>query len=305
MNPIAVIDLGSNSVQFAIYHIDKSGKYFSEVKRFKVTHRLINYLNSQGNITKEGMALILITLKDFHDIGRKYGVSRIFGICTAVIRNSANKEEVLAEIQRNTAIPFSVLSEYEEAYYGYLGVMRSTNLRDGIIIDIGGGSTEITLFRNREMVQYHSFPFGAVNLNEAFTKGEKVTKQHINQLRYYLAMQLQSMAWLSKTGLPVIGIGGSAKNLSRIYQAKKETKPLSMTLDDVKYVFTRLSSLNVTERSKIKGLSKKRKDIIIPAVQMISILMEVVDSPYFIYCNQTVRDGFIYNILENAKHTSD
>ncbi|MED4056443.1 exopolyphosphatase [Niallia taxi] len=303
-NSIAIIDLGSNSIQFAIYNIENNSVHTEEVKRVKVAARLISYIDKQGNITREGIDLTLQILQDFQKIGAENGVSRMIGFATAVIRNAANQEEVLAEIQKKTAIPFSILSGYEEAYFGYLGIIQAIDLQDGITIDIGGGSTEITLFRNRQLIEYYSFPFGAVNLNEKFTKGEIVTAEQIDKLQAYLSEQLQTLPWLSAAGLPVIGIGGSAKNLSRIHKAKDKKNSLNMSIEDIDNVFKELSSLSVTERSVIKGLSKKRKDIIIPAIQIISTLMNMTKSPYFAYCTQSVRDGFIYDLLEKTNNAS-
>lgn len=303
-NSIAIIDLGSNSIQFAIYNIENNSVHTEEVKRVKVAARLISYIDKQGNITREGIDLTLQILQDFQKIGAENGVSRMIGFATAVIRNAANQEEVLAEIQKKTAIPFSILSGYEEAYFGYLGIIQAIDLQDGITIDIGGGSTEITLFRNRQLIEYYSFPFGAVNLNEKFTKGEIVTAEQIDKLQAYLSEQLQTLPWLSAAGLPVIGIGGSAKNLSRIHKAKDKKNSLNMSIEDIDNVFKELSSLSVTERSVIKGLSKKRKDIIIPAIQIISTLMKMTKSPYFAYCTQSVRDGFIYDLLEKTNNAS-
>ncbi|MED4036091.1 exopolyphosphatase [Niallia taxi] len=303
-NSIAIIDLGSNSIQFAIYNIENNSVHTEEVKRVKVAARLISYIDKQGNITREGIDLTLQILQDFQKIGAENGVSRMIGFATAVIRNAANQEEVLAEIQKKTAIPFSILSGYEEACFGYLGIIQAIDLQDGITIDIGGGSTEITLFRNRQLIEYYSFPFGAVNLNEKFTKGEIVTAEQIDKLQAYLSEQLQTLPWLSAAGLPVIGIGGSAKNLSRIHKAKDKKNSLNMSIEDIDNVFKELSSLSVTERSVIKGLSKKRKDIIIPAIQIISTLMNMTKSPYFAYCTQSVRDGFIYDLLEKTNNAS-
>ncbi len=301
---IAIIDLGSNSIQFAIYQIKNNSVNTEKAKRVKVAARLISYINNQGNITREGINLTLQILKDFKKLGEEHGVNRIIGFATAVIRNAANKENVLAEIQRETAIPFSILSGYEEAYFGYLGIIQAIDLQDGITIDIGGGSTEITLFRNRQLVEYHSFPFGAVNLNDRFTKGEMLTPQQTERLQAYLSEQLQTLPWLSKARLPIIGIGGSAKNLSRIHKAKCKNNSLNLSIDDIENVYEELSTLSVTERDNIKGLSKKRKDIIIPAVQIISNLMDITQSPYFLYCTQSVRDGFIYDLLEKTNNAS-
>ncbi|WP_245308419.1 Ppx/GppA family phosphatase [Halalkalibacter urbisdiaboli] len=292
-NVVALIDMGSNSIQLAMYQIDHIGRYH-EMKRMKVSARLISYLNKQGTLTKDGVRVIINTLKRFEKVTRSYNVNHIIGFATAVIRNSSNQAEVLDEIERQTDISFTVLSEYEEAYYGYLGVIQSMDIEDGITIDIGGGSTEITLFQKQKLVHYHSFPFGAVTLNQQFTNGEQVSNKQITHLRTYLFEQFLSLPWLKTAKCPIVGIGGSARNLARIHETKSKTKQPELKLKKIEKIFDELSSLDVSKRSKIKGLSKRRKDIIIPAVQTFTVLMEVVQSPYFIYCDKTVRDGVIY-----------
>lgn len=288
---IALIDMGSNSIQLALYHTDNNGQYY-ETKRVKATTRLVNYLNPNGKLTKDGIDLIITTLKKYQKIIRSYEVSQVMGFATAVIRRASNQMEVLEEIQRQTNITLRVLSEYEEAYYGYLSVIQSMDLHDGISIDIGGGSTEITLFQNQKMMQYHSFPFGAVTLTQQFSEqGSKLIE--------YLDNQLHTLPWLEQARLPVIGIGGSAKNLARIHHFKSSTEQSDLKLRNVESILVEMSSLNIRQRSKIKGLSKRRKNIIIPAMQTIATLMEVTQSPYFVYCNKTVRDGVIFELFSH------
>lgn len=301
-NVMALIDMGSNSIQLVIYKIENNGGHYHQIDRVKVSARLVNYLNTEGNLSKEGIQTILTTLREFLRVADSYHVRHLIVFATAVIRNSANQVEVLAEIEKQTGLSISVLSEYEEAYFGYLGIIQATDLQDGVTIDIGGGSTEITLYQNRELMEYHSFPFGAVNLTETFTKGEKATPIQLAQLQDYLLTQLQSLHWLNKARLPIIGIGGSARNLSRIHQAKSKSKTKQPTihLRDINYILEELTLLNVNKRSKIKGLSKKRKDIIIPAIQTISLLMKVVEAPYFVFSHASVRDGVLYQRLKEG-----
>lgn len=295
---MALIDMGSNSIQLAIYKIDHTGGHYQQIDRVKVSARLVHYLTTEGNLTQEGLQIILTTLKDFQQVIDSYQVRDVIGFATAVIRNSANQEEVVTEIKKQTGLSFSVLSEYEEAYLGYLGIIRTTDMQDAISLDIGGGSTEITLFQKRKLKEYHSFPFGAVNLTEAFTKGEEVATLQMAQLQDYLLTQVQSLPWLNKAHLPIIGIGGSARNLSRIHRAKSKPKQPTITLYEVNCIIDEVNALDVNQRSKIKGLSKKRKDIIIPALQTISVLMEVVEAPYFVFNHASVRDGVLIHALK-------
>ncbi|MDF1509803.1 Ppx/GppA family phosphatase [Robertmurraya sp. DFI.2.37] len=288
---VALIDMGSNSIRLAIYQIDNVGHY-KEIQKEKVAARLINYMEN-GKLTKEGIELVISTLKDFQTAMDAMEIDELTGFATAAIRQSSNQAEILNEIKKQTGISMKVLSEYEEAYYGYLGVIDSIDLKDGITIDIGGGSTEITLFHKRKLVEFFSFPFGAVSLNSKFAFGEQVTTKQLGELRTFLLSQFQKLPWLANINYPIIGIGGTARNLGRIYQKGQHTNEHSLTFDDINKILLELSSLSVEERSKIKGLSKKRKDIIIPGIMTFLTLMEVVQTPYFIFSEKSIRDGIL------------
>ncbi len=288
----ALIDMGSNSIRLAIYKFDSVGNY-KEIKKEKVAARLINYLDKQGKLTADGLQLILHTLKNFQKVIESFEISAVIGFTTAVIRQASNQKEILSEIKKYTGFSFIVLSEFEEAYYGYLGVIDTIELNDGITIDIGGGSTEITLFKEKEMKEYHSFPFGAVSLNAKFTNEEQVTNTQLMALRAELLSKFESLPWLSNRNKPIIGIGGTVRNLGRIYQKKNQTDQHILQFEDINAILQELSSIPVSERSKIKGLSKKRKDIIIPGIMIILTLLEFVQAPYFMYSEQSIRDGII------------
>jgi exopolyphosphatase/guanosine-5'-triphosphate,3'-diphosphate pyrophosphatase len=289
---VALIDLGSNSIRLAIYTIDLAGNY-EEIKKEKVTARLIGFLSTNGHLSQEGIQLIMNTLKQFQQVIDSLSVSEVIGFATAVIRKAVNQEEIISMIKMNTGYSFRILSEYEEAYYGYLGVIDSITMKDGIIADIGGGSTEVTLFQDRELVQYHSFPFGAVSLNAEFTSTTHVSRMQVNKLRPFLSSNFQTVSWLRDAKKPIIGIGGTARNLGKIYQAKHHLKQHKMKLEEVQSIARDLSLLSLNERTKIAGLSKKRKDIILPGIEAIAALIETVQAPYFIFSKRTIRDGIL------------
>src|SRR5699024_8597148 len=99
-----------------------------------------------------------------------------------------------------------ILSDEEEAYYGYLAVVNSTSISTGITVDIGGASTEVTYFEDRELKQAHSFPFGALTL-KGFFSTEIPTKNELKQLREYLAKQFNKQTWLRDNEVSLISIG--------------------------------------------------------------------------------------------------
>lgn len=109
------------------------------------------------------------------------------GVATAAIRSAKNRKMVLEAIKRETNFDFRVLSGQEEAYYGYLAVIHSVYLTEGITIDIGGASTEVAYFKNRELVHSYSFPFGALTLKKRFIANSEPKESEMKELTAFFA----------------------------------------------------------------------------------------------------------------------
>ncbi|RXI99429.1 exopolyphosphatase [Anaerobacillus alkaliphilus] len=303
---IALIDIGSNSIRLVIFQLDGVG-YYKEIQNLKVVARLSSHITEDGELSDKGVSVLLNTLKQFQEITRTYNLSIIKCVATAAIRQAKNQQAILKKIAEQTDFSIRVLSEYEEAYFGFLAVTNSTSINDGITIDIGGGSTEVTLFKNRKLLHYHSFPFGAISLKQKFIQNEIPTKEELENLRGYLKTQFETLHWLKQLDLPLVGIGGSARNLSLIHQRSKNY-PLSglhqyeMDFENLKEIINTLGKLSLKERQFVEGLSKDRADIIIPAAEAIIMLMEVTSSKSFIMSNKGLRDGLFYDELFNQNN---
>jgi Exopolyphosphatase len=95
-------------------------------------------------------------------------VTAVDAVATAAMRKAKNRDWVFALAKKQTGLTIRLLSGLKEAYYGYYAIINSTFIENGISIDIGGGSTEVTMFLNRKLIHAHSFPFGAVTLYHTF-----------------------------------------------------------------------------------------------------------------------------------------
>lgn len=298
---IALIDIGSNSIRLVIFNLDNRG-YYKEIQNLKVVARLSSHLNKDGNITKKGIMILLDALHHFQEVTRTYHITKIKCVATAAIRQAKNQEEIISAVTESTDFQVRILSEYEEAFLGYLAVTNSTNIEDGLTIDIGGGSTEVTLFKNRRLLNYHSFPFGAISLKQKFIKNEIATNQELSDLKLFLKEQFSSLKWLKQNDLPVVGIGGSARNLSLISQ-RQTNYPLAglhqfeMSFENLMTITNNLKELSFKQRQMVNGLSKDRADIIIPATEAIIMLMEVTGAQKFIMSTKGLRDGLFYEEL--------
>ncbi len=297
----AIIDIGSNTMRLVIYRHEKIGS-FKEIENIKTVARLRNFLDENHCLNEEGMNLLIDTLKNYEEITNYHQVETVKAVATAAIRQAKNQQEILERIRANTNLQVKVLSEYEEAYYGFLAVVNSTSITEGITIDIGGGSTELTYFKDRKLIEYHSFPFGVLSLRQQFVKGDVPTQEELKQLSTFLLDQISQLEWLKDKKVPFIGIGGSARNIAQVDQRLKNY-PLGglhqykMNSDDLRIVKNHLTKLTIDELKKVEGLSTDRADIIIPAVEVFQIFYQFINATSFILCRKGLRDGVFFEQL--------
>ncbi|SDH48774.1 exopolyphosphatase / guanosine-5'-triphosphate,3'-diphosphate pyrophosphatase [Alteribacillus persepolensis] len=296
---VAVIDIGSNSIRLVIHELDaKRGA--REIHNLKKSARLSNYIDEHNCLTTEGFTILLQSLQQLEEVIEYHQVKNVKAVATAAIRNASNREKILSYIHKETSLTVRVLTEAEEARYGYLAVVNSTYVTDGITIDIGGGSTEITLFQNRELLYSHSFPFGALTLKKQFFPDSEPEKNDIQQLLTFIHQQFAALPWLKQTAnLPVVGIGGSARNMSLVHQAQMNyalsgLHQYTMTPQDVKATLALFEKLSLKEREELDGLSKDRADVIIPAAAVIYQLIDYVHANYFLMSHKGLRDGLLF-----------
>lgn len=152
MQRIAIIDIGSNSARLVISHIYKNGAY-NMVYNQKEALRLSQKVNEKNMLTDEAFSSTIETMKSFAYMCKIYQADKTIAVATAAIRNSANGSELVSRVAAETGIQLHIISGNTEAYISYLGVINTLNVKDGIIFDLGGGSTELILFKNRKILE--------------------------------------------------------------------------------------------------------------------------------------------------------
>ncbi|TGB05395.1 Ppx/GppA family phosphatase [Halobacillus salinus] len=307
-NYYAIIDVGSNTMRLVIYLKDKSGR-LREVENVKAVARLRNHLSEDGNLSDEGFRVLLTTLSSFKEVAFSYDLDELVCVATATIRQADNKEQIIHAVSEETGFDMRILSEHEEAYYGYLAVANSTSVQEGVTVDIGGGSTEVTYFKDRKLINSHSFPFGALTLKQDFFKKDLPTEEEFYKLRRFLMDEFKTLPWLKKKNVPLIGIGGGARNLVQVDQNLKEY-PLAglhqykMKDSDLSFIKNYLFTLPMKKLQKVEGLSKDRADIILPATEVFHSLYDTIQANGFILSRKGLRDGVFYEQLTKDMGTS-
>ena len=211
-------------------------------------------------------------------------------------------------MKKETGITIDILSGEEEAYYGFIAVAHSMDTPSAVTIDIGGGSTEITLFINKKLQKKISFPFGTVSLKQKFVRNSIINETELEKLRTYVTEQFSKLDWITQLGLPIIAIGGSARNIAQVHQ-QKNNYPLSgihqyeMKRNDLVGLRDDLIKFSYDQLKQLDGLSSDRADIIIPALEVFIALMAVTDSQVFQISKKGLREGLIISrvIRKNSK----
>ncbi|KIL44700.1 Ppx/GppA family phosphatase [Jeotgalibacillus soli] len=297
----AVIDIGSNTIRLVIYDYEQD-KGMKEIENIKTAARLRTYLDANGVMEREGIETLITTLHAFKEIIEYHHLTDIRIAATAAIRQAKNQLEIVKEVEETTGFRVTILSENEEAYYGYLAVVHTTPIDSAVTVDIGGGSTEVTYFENKQLKYSHSFAFGVVSLKKDFMSGEKMTAEEKQNLSRFLVQQFYLLPWLKNKNVPIIAIGGSARNIALIDQHVRNY-PIAgvhqywMTREALFTIKDELITMNRSQLEKLDGLSSDRIDIIAPSAEVFCQLYDVVQAKGFMFSRKGLRDGLMLKEL--------
>lgn len=297
-----LIDVGSNTIRLVIFEMDDY-QGVTELQNIKTPARLVQYLNDEKEMSQEGIDVLVNVLNSFTEIAERYSIKDSKAIATAAVRQSTNRDAILERVKEEVDLELELLPEEKEAYYGNYAVRHTMDIKDGISIDIGGGSTELTLYKNKEVMEMHSFPFGAVSLQQKFFDGKKHNdKKAIKAARSWVNEQFKGHDWVTEAAVPLVGIGGSARNYAEINQRQTDypiagIHEYTMKQKELTDTFDLLVSSSMKDLGNLDGLSADRRDIIIPAGIVFTELMSIMKAPDFSISNRGLREGIILERL--------
>lgn len=307
MQKIAIIDVGSNSARLVIYHLEKNGSY-KLIYSQKEALRLSQKFTKTGDLSIKACKETVACLKNFALLSKIHKVNKIIAVATAAIRSAKNKLDLLTQVKNETGINLHVITGSTEAYITYLGVVNTLDYQNGLIFDLGGGSTELVLFRNKKIVESISIPIGAVNLTNMFKTKNTMDASVFTNISYFLQSKLKKHPWLKKTKLPLIGVGGTIRTMTRFNQKKKNyyTKNLHnyvYSLQEFSQDFDLLRSTNLVERKKIVGFNSNRADIILAGGSIIHNLLDFTGSKDIIISGCGIREGLFFDYYSKTFKT--
>lgn len=311
--PIAVIDIGTNTIRLLIGCISDGG--IIRVASDRVVTRLGKDILKTDRLDPNSIEKSVSSIVKFKELCEKYNVQKIIAIGTSALREAENSEEFLADIKRDTGIDIEIISGEKEAELTLKGVLASgvrgqesgeKEYQTYFIVDIGGGSTEWILDarvegKNSE-VRMGSIPIGAVKLFEIFIKHDPPAPEELIYMKNFVSQQffmaLNSTPITRRSSLSLIATGGTATTIAAIDMNMDEYNGdkihlHKISLPALKTVYKRLITLPHNERSKIKGLEPERADIIISGTLILLALMEALNIKEVIVSDYGLLEGAI------------
>ncbi len=304
---IAAIDIGTNSIHMVIVRIEPSLPSFTVIAREKDTVRLGDRHPTTGELTPEAIQRSLDTLKRCRELANSLGASQIISVATSATREAPNGEDFLRQIETELGIVVNLISGKEEARRIYLGVLSGMDFNEQphVIIDIGGGSTEIILADIHEPRFLSSTKIGAVRLSKEFVTTDPISDSELKVLRAYVRGMLERPVeeiWqsLQLNEVPrTIGTSGTIETIAIIH-AKDELgtvpDPLNgyeISYKDIEKIVKKLAKMSYKERLEVSGLSEKRAEIIIPGAVILLEAMSMLKLDSIMICERALREGMI------------
>ncbi len=318
LRKVAIIDVGSNSFRLIVMS-NVPGYYFQETDEVRESVRLVQGISATGLLRAAPMDHAVDTMQLYAAFCKASDITDIVAVATSAVREAKNREAFLAMVKRQSGIDVRVLSGEEEAYYGYLAAANSTTLENGFVLDLGGGSLEITRVEERRSRQSVSLTLGAVRMTEDWLPVAPASPDAVSALRKHIRQQLSALDWFeAEPGTRLIGQGGSLRNAAKIAQ-KMADYPLDelhgFTLkdDDLHHVIRLMEPLTVEERQDISGMKPDRADIALAGAIVVEEYMKVAGYDRLTVCGQGLREGIFYErfldqsdppIFENVRHAS-
>jgi len=304
---IAAIDIGTNSLHMVIVKIEAALPSFTMIAREKETVRLGDRNLITGELKPEVMNKAIACLGRFKTLAHSLEVNSIVAVATSAVRESPNGKEFLHQIETELGLSVDLISGPEEARRIYLGVLSGMefNHQPHIIIDIGGGSTELILGDSEEPRSLTSTKIGAVRLTGELVNSDPITETEFKYLQAYARGMLERSVEEVQRKLKIgefprlIGTSGTIETIATIHAREKlglvpfTLNGYQFTLHNLRIWVTRLRKMTNVERATIPGMPEKRSEVILAGAVILQEAMTLLGVESLTVCERALREGVI------------
>ncbi len=287
---IAAIDIGSNAARLQISSVLHDGGYtsFKKVEYVRFPLRLGHDVFNFGSITPESEARTVKLMQCYKLLLELHEVEGYMACATSAMRESANGQDIVERIAASTGIQIHIIDGTREAQLINNVVVQA--LEDGqyLHIDVGGGSTELNIYFNRQKIATKSFKIGSVRLLEG-----KESKGAWGKMEQWIEDNVDSLE-------PIVAVG-TGGNISKLFNLVSKTADNSTSLSELKRMRDYIASFSQEERVNKLRLNADRADVIIPAADIYTSVMKWAGADKILVPDLGLKDGIIQLVYEKLK----
>ena len=303
----AVIDIGSNSIRLSLYKLmeNKINLIFNK----KEMAGLASYITRDHVMSEAGIAKAVEVLRDFKVLLENIDLKEVFVFATAPLRNITNSAEAAGRISQGSGFSVQVLTGSEEAVFDYFGAVQSVDMQDGLLVDIGGGSTELVFFHSKEVVATRSLPIGSLNTYTRFVNEIIPTAAELRRIEKATTTELKTIQ------LPdhpidttrICGVGGTARASYKLCREIFGHGTRDGVFDCIQLKAI-LSLLETDQRETVSRILKtvpERIHTIAPGMAILRTIAARYNSTSVTVSSKGVREGYLYYILQERGEIHD
>jgi exopolyphosphatase / guanosine-5'-triphosphate,3'-diphosphate pyrophosphatase len=293
--PFAVVDIGSNSARMIVFRL-RQGEHLDVIEDARAPLRLARDLRDSDRLGIDAIERTLEALRDFVAVAKGAGARQMIAVATSAVREAADGHELLERAQR-VGVPLQTIDGHHEAMLGFFGAVHDLPVTSGFTFDVGGGSAEVSSFRERRLVGSWSMPIGSLRMSDAFLDSDPPDEDEMRALRKSVKSSL------ADAGIPalgddeqLVGIGGTVRNLAKI-DLRSTDYPLPLlhgyrlSEDRLSAVIDEMAARTMKRRAQMGGLNPDRADTIVGGSLVIQGIVKHLGANEIVVSSRGLREG--------------
>ncbi len=305
MFTLSAIDIGTNTVRLLVVESDNPNSYRPIYQEQEIA-RLGEGFNEHGQLQPQAMERTLKLLARFARKSDRLKANEVYAVATSAVREAENGAHFIKRAKQQTGIEIDIIPAQQEARLALLGVQSVIHLQDKpiLVIDIGGGSTEIIQAHGNEITDVHCLRMVAVKLTEAFLKSDPVDPAEYQQMRAYIDQTLGSLPQLAANNPLLVGIAGTSTTLAAVDQCLFPYDPQKinnyvLTRKRMQAIQDRFLQQTLNERRLTPGLEPERADVIVAGTALLLYFIEKFGFNELTACDSGLREGVVFDRLKH------
>src|SRR4051812_28991484 len=299
---LAVIDLGSNATRLQIAQL--SGGHLSVLAEDRAAVRLGEQVFRTGRLSAPAIARTAVAMERFAKLAQRAGAAHVRAVATSAVREASNRVALVRTIRNHAGFDLEVISGAEEARLVCLGVLQGEPASErSLILDIGGGSTEIISARGEEPESAWSLQLGSVRLTEFFVQNDPITRKQAKLIDEAVQDAMEQVDPLligkHKRVIGAAGTTGAVAQLARKFAGREGAGSVPVSYEQVRQVLRRLADSTLKQRRKW-GVDEQRSDIVYAGAAICEGVLRKLRADELVVTSRGLRDGLMMDLLRRT-----